>query len=394
MTARSTLRRLADLVEIQNGYAFDSRSFSSASGTPLIRIRDLRRGTTTETRYDGDYDPRYLVHAGDLLVGMDGEFACYEWRGGPALLNQRVCRIQSFKSALLPRYLFYGINQHLKEIEDSTGYTTVKHLSSKSILDIEMPIPPLADQQRIVAVLDGAFVAIAAARANTEQSLRNARELFESHLDAIFSRRGPGWVDTTLEHVLATQPRNGWSPPTANHSASGIPVLTLSSVTGFQFRGDKVKFTSAKTDAGRHYWVKNGDLLITRSNTPQLVGHVAIASGITEPTLYPDLIMRMVPASDRILTEFLYYQMRTSSSRGEITGRAQGANTTMKKITKGAVQSLPIAVPPLPDQKDIVGQLQSLSSETQRLASIYQCKLDALDALKQSLLHQAFTGAL
>jgi hypothetical protein len=108
-------------------------------------------------------------------------------------------------------------------------------------------------------------------------------------------------VETTLEKVLAVQPQNGWSPPAANHSDSGTPVLTLSSVTGFYFRPDKLKFTSASTDSRRHYWVKNGDFLITRSNTPELVGHVAIASGINEPTIYPDLIMRMNPSPDRMM---------------------------------------------------------------------------------------------
>ena len=201
-------------------------------------------------------------------------------------------------------------------------------------------------------------------------------------------------METTLEKVLAVQPQNGWSPPAANHSDSGTPVLTLSSVTGFRFRPDKLKFTSASTDSRRNYWVKNGDFLITRSNTPELVGHVAIAAGISEPTIYPDLIMRMNPMPDHMMTEFLYYQMRTRALRKEITGRAQGANPTMKKISNGAVKTLPIAVPPIAAQRAIVDSLNALAAETQRLESIYQRKLAALDALKKSLLHQAFTGQL
>jgi type I restriction enzyme S subunit len=201
-------------------------------------------------------------------------------------------------------------------------------------------------------------------------------------------------VETTLEKVLTTQPQNGWSPPAVNHSASGTPVLTLSSVTGFRFRPDKHKFTSAATDSRRNYWIKNGDFLITRSNTPELVGHVAIAEGITEPTIYPDLIMRMNPAPDRMLTEFLYFQMRTPALRKEIMGRAQGANPTMKKISNGAVKTLPIAVPSIVTQQAIVETLNELSEETQRLARLYERKHAALEALKKSLLHQAFTGEL
>jgi len=144
----------------------------------------------------------------------------------------------------------------------------------------------------------------------------------------------------------------------------------------------------------RNSRVKNGDLLITRSNTPELVGHVAIASGIIEPTIYPDLIMHRIPAPDRALTEFLYYQLRSPSLRREITSRAQGANPTIKKLSNGAVKSLPINIPPIATQRIIVERFNVLHVETQHLESLYKKKLLALDELKQSLLHQAFTGQL
>ena len=256
------------------------------------------------------------------------------------------------------------------------------------------PPPPLAEQQRIVGVLDEAFAGLATAQANAENNLQNARALFESDLQSVFTQRGKGWVETTLEKVFDVQPQNRWSPPAANHSDSGTPVLTLSSVTGFKFRPEKIKFTSAATGASRKYWVKNGDFLITRSNTPELVGHVAIAAGIEKPTIYPDLIMRMTPAPDRMITEFLYYQIRTPALRKEIMGRAQGANPTMKNISNGGVKTLPILVAPLAAQRVIVAKLDALATETQRLARLYQQKLTALAALKKSLLHQAFTGRL
>ena len=132
--------KLGDVLEVQNGYAFDSKEFNPSKGMPLIRIRSLKAGTETETRFSGDYDKKYVVKAGDLLIGMDGEFGCYEWKGSPALLNQRVCRLQGFDSQLVPSFVLYGVNSHLKAIEDVTGYATVKHLSSKQILGIEFPL--------------------------------------------------------------------------------------------------------------------------------------------------------------------------------------------------------------------------------------------------------------
>ncbi len=311
-----------------------------------------------------------------------------------AMATNQGCKGLIPNSQLQYKFLYY----HLSSIVDllntlGTG-ATFKELSGGKLKEVNIPIPPLPEQHRIVSILDKAFEAIAAAKTNAEKNLKNARELFESYLNQIFTQRGEGWVETTLEKVLAVQPQNGWSPPAANHSASGIPVLTLSAVTGFRFRPDKRKFTSATTDSRRNYWIKNGDFLITRSNTPELVGHVAIASGITEPTIYPDLIMRMNPAPDRMMTEFLYFQMRSPTLRKEIMGRAQGANPTMKKISNSSVKTLPIAVPSIANQQAIVETLNDLTDQTQHLSSLYQQKLAALDELKKSILHKAFSGEL
>lgn len=146
--------RLGDLLKVQNGFAFSSKQFSSTEGMPLVRIRSLKGGTEDETFFRGPFEEQYLVNAGDLLIGMDGEFGCYEWKGPTALLNQRVCRLQDFNKELLPRFLYYGINSYLKDIESATGFTTVKHLSSGTVLNIRFPVPPLDEQQRIVRLLD------------------------------------------------------------------------------------------------------------------------------------------------------------------------------------------------------------------------------------------------
>ena len=298
---------------------------------------------------------------------------------------------------LSKEWLYYYLSRESFRVEGAermSGAVGHKRVSKEFIESYSIPIPPLPEQHRIVGILDEAFDALSTATANAEQNLHNARALFESHLQSVFTQRGKGWVEKRLGDVLAVQPQNGWSPPAANHADSGTPVLTLSAVTGFVFRPQKIKFTSAVTAPKARYWVQNGDFLITRSNTPELVGHVAIASGIEKPTIYPDLIMRMNPDPAKALTEFVYYQMRTPALREEISGRAQGANPTMKKISNEAVRTLPICVPPISEQHKVVAQLDALSAETKRLEFIYRQKLAALEELKKALLHQAFRGQL
>ena len=197
-----------------------------------------------------------------------------------------------------------------------------------------------------------------------------------------------------LTTLLSKQPRNGWSPPAKFQADSGIPVLTLSAVTGFHYDGSRIKLTTAPTTEKAYYWLQEGELLITRSNTPELVGHVAIYDGNPTKAICPDLIMKMTVDHIKADTRFIYYFLRSATARQYLTGKAKGASSTMPKITKQVVQEIPIPTFNLTEQQAIVKKLDGLVAETQRLETIYRQKLAALNELKQSILQKAFTGEL
>lgn len=147
-------KRIGGYCELLTGFPFKSENFNSdGRGIPLIRIRDLSRNKT-ETYYEGDFNEIYLVKNGDLLIGMDGEFNISQWMGGKALLNQRIAKIYNFSTKLIPKYIYYLIKKELKLIEDKTSFVTVKHISSKQILNIEIPLISLDKQQKIIKILD------------------------------------------------------------------------------------------------------------------------------------------------------------------------------------------------------------------------------------------------
>ena len=167
--------KLGELVDILSGFAFHSAKFSKEAGIPLIRIRDVVRGFT-ETRYNGEFDKKYQIFKGDLLIGMDGEFNIAEWGNDVALLNQRVCRISPNNQILDKRFLFHFLPKELKKIEDETPFVTVKHLSVKKIQDINITLPPLHEQKRIALILDKATEI----KAKREQAIAKLDELLLS----------------------------------------------------------------------------------------------------------------------------------------------------------------------------------------------------------------------
>ena len=153
--ARHPGAKLGEIAQVQAGFAFKSSQFSSTEGIPLIRIRDLGGDGTTEILFDGEYGLDFEVHHRDLLIGMDGEFRCHRWSGGKALLNQRLCRVRSFNEAVVvPEYVYFLLNLFLKEIENTTPSTTVKHISTKQIEKIEIPLPPIDIQFSLVEKLE------------------------------------------------------------------------------------------------------------------------------------------------------------------------------------------------------------------------------------------------
>lgn len=144
--------RFTQVVPVLYGYAFESELFSSAAQIGLIRIRDVNSGDLirTETGYMGHYSLQYVVHAGDALIGMDGDFRCRQWAGPDALLNQRVCKLEPYEGVNLD-FLLCVMDWYLREINKKTGGTTVKHLSAKALNNLLFAVPPTDEQERIVA---------------------------------------------------------------------------------------------------------------------------------------------------------------------------------------------------------------------------------------------------
>ncbi len=401
-----SVKKLGEVGKIFNGNSINAvikkeKYLNINTGIPYIATKDISYKNAID--YDNGVSIPFEEKLSFKFIPKNTVLICAE--GGSAgrkiaFTNQEVCFGNKLFALIANNnidskyvYYFYFSSSFQKDFQSQmTGI--IGGVSMAKFKKLNIPLPPLPEQKRIVAILGRAFKVIDQAKTNAEQNLINAKELFESYLQNIFENKGDDWEEKTLREILSFPPKNGWSPPAKFHSDSGVPVLTLSAITGFIFKRECVKYTSAPVKNDAYYWLNEGDLLITRSNTPELVGQVAICEDLDNKTIYPDLIMKINPKDTIVNTRFLYYQLMSPKLREIITGVAHGANPTMKKINKQDVQNFEIGYPPLSKQKKIVQKLNTLQAQTKKLEAIYQQKIADLEELKKSILQKAFNGEL
>ncbi|MDD2836906.1 MAG: restriction endonuclease subunit S [Methanothrix sp.] len=275
--------------------------------------------------------------------------------------------------------------------EKSQGTSGKNRIRPEKFLEIQIPLPTIVEQHRIVARIEELAARIEEARELRRRAVEEAEALFNAYYKNLF---GEIPLDGHLGDVLLGKPRNGWSAKCDNEE-NGIPVLTLSAVTGFQYRENEIKKTSEKTSVDGNYWLKVGDLLITRSNTPDLVGHAAIYSGSPAPCIYPDLMMRLEVDGKQAIKKFVHSWLKGPAVRQYIRRVSKGTSPTMKKINQQAVMNIPFPIRfSIQEQLRIVAQLDALQAKLDALKRHQAETAAKLDALLPALLERAFRGDL
>lgn len=381
--------RLGDLVAILSGFAFDAANFSDEGDIALIRIRDVVRGQSS-TFYRGNYDEKYLVQQGDVLIGMDGEFNRARWKSAPALLNQRVCKIASSSPNLSDEYLFHFLPSALKAIEDTTSFVTVKHLSAKQIKDISIPLPPVEEQRRIAAILDQAETL----RTQRRTALALLDSLTQSlFLDMFGAGESNGWPITSIEEIVDEENggiRTGPFGSQLLHSEfvdEGVAVLGIDNAVNNEFRWSERRYiTHAKYEELKRYTVRPGDVLITIMGT---CGRCAVVPDDIPLAINTKHLCCISVDRRRVVPGYLHaYFLRHPTARKYLEQKAKGA--IMSGLNMGIIKAMPIALPPLPLQQTFATRIASIEA----LKATHRRALAALDALFASLQQRAFTGAL
>jgi type I restriction enzyme S subunit len=262
---------------------------------------------------------------------------------------------------------------------------TVHRIETAHLKQLRIPLPPLDEQRRIVAILDEAFAGLAVMRQHAEANLKNARALFDSHLNAIFSQRGDGWVVKKLGEVADCC--LGKMLDKAKNRGMPMPYLRNINVRWFEFDLSDLLEMPFEDHEFDRYSAVSGDVLICEGGYP---GRAAIWQS-DEPIFFQKAIHR-VRFADRDRAQWLVYYLWLLDGSGQLKSHFTGAG--IQHFTGQALKKLEIPLPPLDEQRRIVAQVVELQTETNRLEALYRQKLAAIDELKQSVLHRAFSGQL
>ncbi len=344
--------------------------------------------------------PAIEIQAGDLLMTCAGPRSrC----GVPTLVRQTRPRLMMsgkmyrFRPSgdLVPEYLEKWLlsPEAQKRIDRmKTGISdSGLNLTQDRFLRLPVPVPPIAEQRRVVEVLEDHLSHLDAA----QQSLEVAEARRVAWGKAVLQQ----WVWnesfelTTVADVLREPMRNGRSDRTSD-DPSAVRTLTLTAVTKGDFGDHHTKLTSTSLEVARGLWLEPGDIFVQRANTPELVGSSARYEGSREWAIFPDLLIRVRTDESRMDSRFLVAALQTERTHRSLRARAKGLAGSMPKIDQRTVGQTVVPLPPRDRQFEIVARLDELHEAGERMRTCVVSAARRGEALRRATLGAAFEGKL
>ena len=354
-------------------------------GDTVDVLDNLRKPITKRDRIEGEYPyygatrilsyvDNYIFSEKLVLIGEDGA----KWLSGDNTsfivegkywVNNHAHVIRPFRKIILDEWIVYFLN--FSDLTPFITGMTVPKLNQEKMRSIPIPLPPLPEQHRIVSILDEAFAAINKAKANAEENLKNAKELFESYLQGVFENID--WETKSIEAVCdeifagGDAPKNNFSKePNEKHNT---PI-----------------YANAVKDRGLYGYTDFARVTkpcVTISARGSGTGHTELRNEHFLPIVR---LIVCIPATNLISTEFLKYTIDNLV--------IQRSGSAIPQLTVPMIKDYKIPVPLVEEQTQLIDQAETLRAETQKMEAIYQKKIDDLEELKKSILQKAFAGEL
>jgi len=378
--------KIDDVAEVLSGNAWKSSQFSSDSnaGLPVIRIQNVSSEKTEFVYWEGEPIERFIINNGDLLLSLSGNVKLCQWRFGKALLNQRVVRI-SPRAGVDSRYFYWVIDKIVLKLEALAKRAVIANVSVSDLKAFEIPLPPLAEQKRIAAILDKADTI----RRKRQQAIQLADEFLRSVFLDMFGdpvTNPKGFPLGTIRDLVESA--NYGSSAKASEAGGDYPILRMGNIT---YSGaidmTDLKYIDLSEKEKTKYLAVKGDLLFNRTNSKELVGKAAVYDR-DDPVAIAGYLIRV-----RINKKGNGYYVSgyLNSAHGKATLQNMCKSIVgMANINAQEMQDIPILIPPV----DLQNRYRDIFVYTKEKLATHQMALSENNELFDALSQRAFSGQL
>jgi type I restriction enzyme S subunit len=370
-------------------------------GIPILRLQNIGKGyfIDKDIKFINEEKAEELKYhsflSGDIALAKlgipIGKTCIIPKHLKSGIITADIVRIRPDKKVVDYNFLEYFLNTDLSvnQLTNNISGATRPRVNLSDVRNIEIPLPPLHEQQRIVSILDETFAAISKAKANAEQNLKNAKELFESYLQGVFKDKVYGNKSEALENLCELVV--DCEHKTAPLQETGYPSIRTPNIGKGELILDNVNRVSYETYLKwtRRAIPQSGDLILAREAP---AGNIAVIPDNIEVCLGQRTVL-IRPKKGKLVSKYLAYLILSKEVQEKLLSHSTGA--TVEHINMKDIRAFKIYnLLPISEQQLVVSKIESLSAETQKLEAIYQQKLLNLEELKKSVLQKAFNGEL
>lgn len=382
-------KKLGEIGTYINGCAFKPEDWKT-SGVPIIRIENLNSPKAAYNYYQGEFEEKYRVVNGDILVSWSASLDAYVWNRGEAVLNQHIFKVIPNEDLVDKDFLFFLLKKAIKGLTELVHGATMKHVNKPVFENFEVAFPEDKETQRKWAKnLESTLTEIDKAREATVKTKQD--------LQAISNKQ----QQRALE-ILDELPRVPLSDYLVNIEAGKsikttellakkdeLGVLKVSAVSWDRFQPDEAKSVIEGYIPPEAHKVKKGDLIISRANTLELVGAVVLVEDNYPNRLLSDKTLRLI-TNNEIIPEYLLYILKLPEARKYIEENATGTSNSMRNISQKTICTIPIPQANEEQQMEIIELMQLTRTELKKGEAALKLLLADLDLLPNKLLQEAF----
>ena len=383
------MKTLGTVATYINGRAFKPSEWEKA-GMPIIRIQNLTSENAPYNYSKGIFEEKYIVHNGDLLFAWSASLGAHIWKGQDAWLNQHIFKVLP-KEGIDRDYLYYFLLAVVAELYAKTHGSGMVHITKAPFMNTPIPVPSLPEQQRIVSRIEELFSQLDAGVETLKKTKAQLAVYRQAVLKEAFESVIPESDTCNVKDVCKDIKVGIVIKPAQYYTSADVGVRAFRSANVREFAvndSDWVYLTKAGHEANLRSEIHTGDVLVVRSGYP---GTACVVPPTYNGCNAIDILIA-VPYAEKILPEYLCAY--TNSPLGKRIIQEKKRGVAQAHFNVSGYSKTPIIVPCLETQKRVVAEIDSRLSVCDSIEQTVDTALQQAEAMRQSILKDAFEGRL